>query len=85
MKVLLTLLAFLLTQSLTVATNPAFVLLYPKKTSVVHKSTMNDKNEMPCASSPHPFTMLPGDPSLILTTNVDLGDKKLEIMKGEFL
>jgi len=25
---------------------------------------------------------LPGDPSLILTTNVDLGDKKLEIMKG---
>ena len=26
---------------------------------------------------------LPGDPSLILTTNVDLGDKKLEIMKGE--
>ena len=25
---------------------------------------------------------LPGDPSLILTTNVDLGDKKMEIMKG---
>jgi hypothetical protein len=25
---------------------------------------------------------LPGDPSLILTTNVNLGDKKLEIMKG---
>jgi len=32
---------------------------------------------------PHlPFCDLPGDPSLILTTNVDLGDKKLEIMKG---
>ena len=30
----------------------------------------------------HPFSTLPGDPSLILTTNVDLGDKKLEIMKG---
>ena len=28
---------------------------------------------------------LPGDPSLILTTNVDLGDKKLEIMKGRCL
>jgi hypothetical protein len=30
----------------------------------------------------HPFCSLPGDPSLLLTTNVDLGDKKLEIMKG---
>lgn len=29
------------------------------------------------------FCDLPGDPSLILTTNVDLGDKKMEIMKGE--
>jgi phenylpyruvate tautomerase len=29
----------------------------------------------------HPST-LPGDPSLILTTNVDLGDKKMEIMKA---
>ena len=26
---------------------------------------------------------LPGDPSLVLTTNVDLGDKKMEVMKGE--
>ena len=31
----------------------------------------------------HPFCSLPGDPSLILTTNVDLGDKKMEIMKGK--
>jgi phenylpyruvate tautomerase len=30
----------------------------------------------------HPFCNLPGDPSLILTTNVDLGDKKMEIMKA---
>ena len=28
------------------------------------------------------FCDLPGDPSLILTTNVDLGDKKMEIMKA---
>lgn len=42
---------------------------------------MNGNNETPCA--PHPFAMLPGDPSLILTTNVDLGEKKLEIMKGK--
>lgn len=37
----------------------------------------------------HPFCKLPGDPSLLLTTNVDLGDKKLAIMKstslGEFV
>ncbi|KAL7573597.1 hypothetical protein ACA910_008731 [Epithemia clementina (nom. ined.)] len=30
----------------------------------------------------HPFCDLPGDPSLLLTTNVDLGSKKLEIMKA---
>jgi len=29
----------------------------------------------------HPHCDLPGDPSLILQTNVDLGDKKAEIMK----
>jgi hypothetical protein len=31
----------------------------------------------------HPFCQLPGDPSLILTTNVDLGSAKLDVMKGE--
>jgi len=30
----------------------------------------------------HPFCDLPGDPSLILTTNVDLAEKKMDIMKG---
>lgn len=34
-------------------------------------------------SAPHPFCLLPGDPSLMLTTNVDLGAKKLEVMKGK--
>ena len=29
----------------------------------------------------HPST-LPGDPSLNLVTNIDLGDKKLDFMKG---
>jgi hypothetical protein len=33
-------------------------------------------------TSDHPFCDLPGDPSLILTTNVDLGDKKIQIMKS---
>jgi hypothetical protein len=37
-----------------------------------------NKNEMIC---PHPFTQLPGDPSLLLVTNMDLGTKKLDIMK----
>ena len=30
----------------------------------------------------HPFNSLPGDPSLHLVTNVDLGDKKMDIMKA---
>ena len=30
----------------------------------------------------HPHCDLPGDPSLILTTNVDLGDKKGEILNA---
>lgn len=43
--------------------------------------------DTPCGSltndgSPHPST-LPGDPSLILTTNLDLKDQKVEIMKGK--
>lgn len=41
-------------------------------------------SDKPCQQWPptgHPST-LPGDPSLILTTNVDLGDKKMEIMKA---
>lgn len=41
----------------------------------------------PTPSSPplsHPFCQLPGDPSLILTTNADLGDQKMQIMKGSF-
>jgi hypothetical protein len=30
----------------------------------------------------HPFSQLPGDPSLLLVTNLDLGPKKLDIMKA---
>ena len=42
------------------------------------------KEEPPCMGL-HPFNTLPGDPSLHLVTNVDLGDKKMEIMKGKIL
>ena len=47
--------------------------------------TMSSDHTTPsdAATPHHPFCDLPGDPSLILTTNVDLGAKKLEIMKGK--
>ena len=46
-------------------------------------TTKMDSTSTPCCDmSGHPST-LPGDPSLNLVTNVDLGDKKLEIMKGK--
>ena len=35
----------------------------------------------PCELNAHPSS-LPGDPSLNLVTNVDLGDKKLDFMKA---
>lgn len=44
----------------------------------------SDKPCAPCEQWPptgHPSD-LPGDPSLILTTNVNLGDKKMDIMKA---
>ena len=46
--------------------------------------TTSKMSENPFPATPHhPFCDLPGDPSLMLTTNVDLGAKKLEIMKGK--
>src|SRR5210317_2214801 len=42
----------------------------------------DDSNLAASAMPPHPFCQLPGDPSLILITNIDLGDKKLEVMKA---
>jgi len=35
----------------------------------------------PCQDAPHPFNELPGDPSLVLVTNLDLGAQKLDVMK----
>ena len=46
----------------------------------VEMSADSTMNEEACAS--HPFNSLPGDPSLHLVTNVDLGDKKMDIMKA---
>ena len=43
---------------------------------VVSAFTMNS-----IPNARHPHCDLPGDPSLILQTNVDLGDKKADVMK----
>jgi hypothetical protein len=45
--------------------------------------SMSSPNQNLNNSDRHPFCDLPGDPSMILTTNVDLGTEKLAIMKGE--
>jgi hypothetical protein len=52
-----------------------------KRVSVEMSADGTINNDEPCMGA-HPFNALPGDPSLHLVTNVDLGDKKLEIMKG---
>ena len=44
--------------------------------SLVSAFTMNS-----IPNARHPHCDLPGDPSLILQTNVDLGDKKADVMK----
>ena len=51
--------------------------------SVIRRFAARSK-KMSATTQPHhhPFCDLPGDPSLLLTTNVDLGDQKLAIMKA---
>jgi len=94
MKLILVTLTILFTQTLVVSAKPpAFISSVNSKqqqsllglNSMSEEMNPNNDSELPCSSSAaglHPFAMLPGDPSLILHTNVDLGDKKLEIMKG---
>lgn len=45
-------------------------------------SSSDNTAPSPPPRHPHPHCDLPGDPSLILTTNVDLGDDKGDILKG---
>ena len=58
-----------------------------RSTSIFSSLTMSSSSDSTTPSAAaklhHPFCDLPGDPSLILTTNVDLGAKKLDIMKGK--
>jgi len=74
MRSLLVVLSFLLLSSFFTAS--AFVQQQQHQSA----ASVSTTTEM-SASSTHPFCDLPGDPSLILTTNVDLGAKKMEIMK----
>lgn len=43
-------------------------------------NNMNQQHQEECI---HPFNELPGDPTFYLSTNVGLGEKKMEIMKGK--
>jgi phenylpyruvate tautomerase len=61
---------------------PASIVLPCRTPTFIDMIGSNDDSHAPeTVSCPHPFTELPGDPSLLLVTNVDLGDKKLGIMK----
>jgi hypothetical protein len=54
------------------------------KTARFAMSKEGTTENTPCGGpQPHPFSILPGDPSMVLVTNVDLGDKRLEVMKGK--
>merc|ERR1719491_298272 len=46
-----------------------------------HIMSSNSDDIFSSTPCPHPFSELPGDPSLMLVTNVDLGEKKIDIMK----
>ena len=67
------------TLPLAVLASPAFVS--PSKSLKSVHLAMSEKESKPEVVCPHPFSQLPGDPSLLLVTNLDLGDKKLDIMK----
>jgi hypothetical protein len=67
----------LIAASLLIVSSSSFALVSRKHSKATKMSPRNEDT-----TTPHPFCQLPGDPSLILTTNVDLGDNKLPLMKG---
>ena len=59
------------TLPLVVFSSPAFVS--PSKPLISAVSlAMNKEESKPEMACPHPFSQLPGDPSLLLVTNLDL-------------
>lgn len=75
-KLVILIFALALSLHIAISFDPSSIRLFKGSKAVT--SIMNSKT-----SGEHPFCDLPGDPSLILTTNVDLGIKKMAIMKGE--
>jgi len=69
-------------QATTLSSQQAAVLLKmnPDKSAFSFGSDPRS-DDVVSASSRHPHCDLPGDPSLVLTTNVDLGGDKPEILK----
>ena len=60
------------------------LLLFLQITLTLLSSSLSLVSAFAMSSIPnarHPHCDLPGDPSLILQTNVDLGDKKADVMK----
>ena len=48
-----------------------------------HQTSLSQPNFLSQKQEHSSVCELPGDPSLILTTNVDLGSMKMDIMKGK--
>ncbi len=62
-------------------TAPFFKMKSDKSSYSLGSAPRNDDVDVVLSKSPHPYCDLPGDPSLILNTNVDLGSDKPEILK----
>ncbi|KAL9187539.1 hypothetical protein ACHAXT_001642 [Thalassiosira profunda] len=73
----------LLASTLALLPSPAASFAPFASRSVAHQHSlqMSADNKSTSAPGRHPHCDLPGDPSLILTTNVDLGDDKGAILK----
>jgi phenylpyruvate tautomerase len=68
--------------SITALVSPVPILVFSRNPTSFNMAVhADDSDTSQMNSCPHPFTELPGDPSLLVVTNVDLGNKKLDIMK----
>lgn len=69
-------------KSATTTSQPLLLCHHRLTALAMSQSHQDTKTDDAVEQCPHPFSELPGDPSLLLVTNLDLGDKKLDIMKG---
>lgn len=59
----------------------SFKTTTPSQRFSIHSGSLIQLRSMNMPVARHPHCDLPGDPSLILTTNVDLGDAKKDLLK----